>query len=100
MEIMQLEKERIERERIEGVLARLMRGIGEVDLRRMWGGGGNQDADAELKRIQTTSFNLQSDHTRLHVEVWRAQQELKNGELELEGVEERKRYAEAGIRRN
>lgn len=45
---MQLEKERIERERIEGVLARLMRGIGEVDLRRMWGGGGNQDADAEV----------------------------------------------------
>ena len=53
----------------------------------------------QLRRLQTSLFSLRSEHTRLHVEVWRAEQDLKNGQAELEAVEERKRFAEAGIKR-
>lgn len=42
---------------------------------------------------------LKGDRTHLSMAVWKASTDLRDGELELAGIEERKKVAEAGIAR-
>lgn len=47
-EMIKHNKERQEQDRIEAILADMLRGVPVVDLNRMWGGRGKVDSDAEV----------------------------------------------------
>jgi hypothetical protein len=46
-----------------------------------------------------TGAGLRAEHAKVTWEFWRARAELGDVELELRGVEERRRAAEVGIKR-